>query len=440
MTTKIKEFSRVVVFGRTNVGKSALFNRMSSNSESIVFDFNGVTRDYIEDTVEWDKKKFTLVDTGGMGAGKVTDKIDTAVRELISNQLKKADVVLFVCDITTGILQLDHELAKLLRRSGKPALLLLNKADTKNHELALHEFRALGFKNIYPVSAIHGRGIGDVLDEIAFHIPDEERVEAEKPNFKVSIIGKPNVGKSSLLNLLLNEERALVSDVAGTTREAISKTKEIDHQIVELTDTAGVRRKRSVTDDLETLTVKASMQAVRSSDIVLLVVDASSGDLCSQELKLLSYAIKQDKAIAIILNKLDLVDVEVRGKMEDVLDQYGFLTDKYTTIWTSCISKKNVHKIGTAISKIWKRCTTKLSTIEVSDVVREFMSHRPLYRQRQMLKVFKVRPMECNVPTFHLYVNQPALFTPSYLNCIENVLRGAYDLEGCPIRFTLIKA
>ena len=270
--TKKKKYPKVLIVGRTNVGKSTLFNRLTKNTKSIVYDRSGVTRDYIHENVEWDNKTFDLVDTGGITIKKKRNEIQHEITENVKQLFDEAVLVLFVCDVKNGLSEEDRLIARMVHRLDIPVLLLLNKADNKKkYEENHHEFYALGFDNIIPLSAEHGSGIATLLEKITQHIPNCIPMQEEKPEFKVVILGKPNVGKSSLMNLLLREERTIVSNIAGTTREAITEKIHFYKDSLQLTDTAGVRRKKKISDDLENLMVKSSLKSVKKSDIVLIV-------------------------------------------------------------------------------------------------------------------------------------------------------------------------
>jgi len=305
--SKITKYPKVIIAGRTNVGKSTLFNRFSKGTRAIVLHEEGVTRDYVSEIISWDNKKFELVDTGGISLKKkrnATDPILEQVRVKVLEMLSKAAIILFVCDAKNGLVQEDLQIAKVLHKTNKPVLLLLNKADNQAaYESNYPEFYKLGFKDILPISATHGTGMVDLLEKITEHVNAQaEEVVDEKPEYKVTILGKPNVGKSSLMNILARKDRSIVTEVAGTTREAISETIYSSQDLVKITDTAGVRRKSRVAQDLESLMVKSSLEAVRTSDIVMIMIDASTTKLTDQELKLLFYAYEQKKSILILLN------------------------------------------------------------------------------------------------------------------------------------------
>jgi GTPase len=443
--------SRVVIVGRTNVGKSTLFNRIAGSKESIVFDYDGVTRDYIEHEISWNEKKFLLLDTGGVVIEKSRKRrngddaqlIEQEVQKQIKNLLKNASIVLFVCDAKVGAIQEDMLFARELHKMKKNVVLVANKSD--NDHLALEsnaDFMKLGFKNIIHVSAIHGRGIVDLLDCVVNNIVIEKCEEQEKPNYNVSIVGKPNVGKSSLMNLLLKEQRSIVSSVAGTTREAISKSIFYCDNLIKLTDTAGARRKNRISGDLETLVVKSSLRSIRIADAVLLMIDASSGRLCDQEMKLLFYCFEQHKPVILLVNKYDLLkeDDYTRSRLEMSMEEYKFILKKIVPINISCLTKRNVEKVLNTVQSVLQRSNQYFDTDEIDEVVKKSLERMPMYHKRQKLKLFKIRYVkDAKVPTFVLHVNCPEWFGATQLGCIENILRYRYPLQSCPVVFNLRK-
>ena len=436
----MQSFPKILLVGRTNVGKSTLFNRLIQEKKSIVFEREGVTRDYIQETVTWGDKTFDLIDTGGLVFGRHVDDIQKKVQEKILPQLQQAALILFVCDVKNGMTEEDLVIARTLHRSKRPTIILLNKADNKPRlEENMPDFYQLGFKEMLPVSAIHGSGIGDLLNRIIDHVGEPLEGEVEKPRYRVSIIGKPNAGKSSLMNLLIKQERSIVSEVAGTTREAVESIIYNCNDLVQMVDTAGVRKKRNVTDDLETLMVKSSMEAVRTSDVVLLMIDASQGKISDQELKLLFYAFEQKRITLVLFNKVDLLDEYSREMLEQSMDEYKFILKKIPHIWISCLTKRNVSKIFTEIKTLWDRCQQEFSSSEVNEIVQEELLKKPLYHSKMALRVFKIRFIKRAVPTFVLHVNYPGWFGESELGCIENILRKNFNLRGCPIQFSVRK-
>jgi GTPase len=432
---KIK-YSKVLLVGRTNVGKSTLFNRFIKHKKSIVFDEEGVTRDYIEEIITANNKPFSLIDTGGMQFKKGVNPIDVLVFEKVTQLFDEAKVMLFVVDAKAGVTQEDRQIAKRLHQTGKPVVLLLNKADNSNFLRENQgEFAALGFKDIIETSAIHGTGIIDVLNRVEALLPHVTTQEVVDPNFNIAIIGKPNVGKSSLMNLLIQQDRSIVSDIAGTTREAISETVFHCSDLVQITDTAGIRKKSRVNDDLETLMVKSSLQSVREADIVILVVDASQGTISDQELKLLFLVYEAKKPVMIVFNKTDLVTDYSETLLEQDQEGYHFILKKIPSVAVSCMTKKNVGKILNHIQKILERCKQHFPPSQLDDVVKTEFDKGPMFHNKMRLKLFRIRPVEGKIPTFVLHVNHPEWFGVAEEGFIENILRRHYDLKGCPLSF-----
>ncbi|MBM3886329.1 ribosome biogenesis GTPase Der [Candidatus Dependentiae bacterium] len=429
-------YPKVLLVGRTNVGKSTLFNRFINDKKSIVFDQEGVTRDYLEEIITRHDKPFALIDTGGMQFRKNIDPIDALVFEKVEKLFEVGKVILFVVDVKAGVTHEDRQIAKKLHKLNKPIILLLNKADNLNLLLENEgEFASLGFKEIIKTSALHGTGILETLDRVTELLPDTTTQEVAQPHCQIAIIGKPNVGKSSLMNLLIHQERSIVSDVAGTTREAISESIYHLGDLVQITDTPGIRKKARVTEDLETLMVKSSLQSVREADIVILVIDASAGPISDQELKLLFLVYEAKKPLMVAFNKTDLVSDYSEIMLEQSQDQYDFILKKLPCVSVSCKSKKNVGKILNHIQKVLTRSKQDFSSSEVDELVKKELESRPLFHSGVKLKLFKIRQIEGKIPTFVLHVNHPQWFGPAEFGCIENILRKHFDLKGCPIQF-----
>lgn len=440
MNTQIA-YPKVLIVGRTNVGKSTLFNRLTQRKLSIVFEREGVTRDYIEEVVNWNDKSFLLVDTGGLSFDRNPDEIGKRVQQQVLDLLQTADLLLFVIDGKNGLTEEDIRIANILRKTKKPIFLLANKADN-SHALDdnMPEIYALGFSNIIPVSGIHGTGIATLLGLVANAVSQPEEIEAVKPVYNVVIIGRPNVGKSSLMNLLIKHERSIVSDVAGTTREAVSELTYHCNDLIQLTDTAGVRRSRKIDDDLEELMIKSSLQAIRSADLVLVMIDASEGKIADQELKLLFYAYEQKKMMIAVFNKTDLLDDYTSHTLKQSLEEYEFILKKMPQVWISCLTHKNVGKIFNEIKGVWERCNQFFDNIELNETIKAELGKIHLYHSEQQLKVNKIKRVEdAGRPTFFLHVNIPRWFGPSELSCIENLLRKNYNLSGCPVEFIVVK-
>ncbi len=436
MSNHVNKLPTVVVVGRTNVGKSTLFNRLVGDKKSITLDEEGVTRDYIEEPVSWDNKNFIAVDTGGLSYKKGLAGIEKMVQEKGLSIIEKAGIILFVCDAKTGVTQEDLHIARMLRQSKKPIILLINKSDNRN---ALMDFQAdffkLGFKDMILMSAIHGTGMSTLLERIIELLP-EGTEEADKPSYRIVIVGKPNVGKSSLMNLLIKQERSIVSDVAGTTREAITENIFYLSDLIQVTDTAGVRKKSSINEDLETLMAKSSLHSIREASVVILMVDASQGAISDQELKLLFYAYELKKPLLVLFNKTDLLDEYTRSQLTDDLDRYEFILKKLPVLNISCLTKKNVMRILHEVKALMERCATKINSTELNELVRGELERKPLYYTRTLLRLFKIRTItDAEIPTFVLHVNYPQWFGPSQLAFIENVIRKNYELKGCPMQF-----
>ncbi len=433
---------RVVVVGRMNVGKSTLFNRLSESVKSISLDYEGVTRDFISDTVEWQDKQFELIDTGGVILKKTTDPLLAEVRSQVIALIDTADLVLFVCDATVGLLPEDRDIARILYRGGKKVLLVINKVDSRRGQEQEYEFQALGYDNVCAISAEHGTGIADLLEKILELLPAKGtgREPISEPKYRVVLLGKPNVGKSSLMNLLLDKERTIVSDVAGTTREAISEQVAFYQEDLQITDTPGLRRKKSVKEPVETLMVKSSFRALERADVVLLLVDAASGLLSDQELKLAFYAFAEKyKALIILFNKQDLTTDTSAYQLEFALDEYRYLMKKIETLNISCKTKKNVGKVLPLVKKVWGRYSQTLPEEEVNRLLLEALERKPLYHKKNLLKVFRVYQVAHAPITLLLAVNHPDWFGPSQLAFFEGIVRRNFDVRGVPIRFVTRK-
>ncbi len=431
----MSKLPRVVLVGRTNVGKSTLFNRVSDNVKSIALDQIGVTRDFLQDTVCWNSACFEFIDTGGIQVKKTRDEIYKRVSAGVFSLLDTADIVLFMVDGSSGVVPEEQELAKLLHKLGKKVILVVNKGDVPQVREHMYQFDRLGFETIMLISAAHGHDVAELLDLIVEMLPFKVAEVEKDEALKVVIIGKPNAGKSSLLNALLDEERAIVSDVAGTTREPITENVTFYKEDMQITDTPGVRRKRGVTEQLEKMMVKRAFHELKEADIVLLVVDASQGKLSDQELKLAFYAFEHHKALVILFNKYDLVDEHIQRELDFNLVPYDFLLSKVQAIRLSCKSGKNVGKVLSIVKGVADRYKQKFSDDELSMLFRDALHRRQLFHQGNRLIVYKVKQIKTAPITLVMFVNDPTWFGPSQLGYFDNVMRKAYDLEGVPIKF-----
>ena len=430
------KLQKVVIVGRTNVGKSTLFNRLSVDVKSITFDQEAVTLDFIQDTVCWQDKCFDLIDTGGISFRKTADQILNEARRRAIELLKKADLIIFVCDGKVGLLPEDREISKLLHKLGKTVLLAINKMDVKVAEEHKYEFERLGYKQMFPISAEHGLGMADVLEAIVNLLPAAKKIIEKEPSYKVVILGKPNVGKSSLMNLLLKRERAIVSPVPGTTREALIECIRFYQEDIQIADTAGVRRKRGIKEPLESLMVQSTLRAVRNADIVLLMIDAAQGEISDQELKLAFYTFEnQKKALILLFNKQDLLDEYTKGRLEFSLEEYPQLTKKAVRLDVSCKTEKNIGRIFPLVKQDWQRHSQWISDQDLTHLFKEALQRTPLYRVERLLIVYKAKQVATSSITILLRVNESKWFGPSQLNFFDNVLRSNYDLHGVPVKF-----
>ena len=431
----------VVIVGRMNVGKSTLFNRLSTSVKSITLDYSGVTRDFMKDTVNWRNHTFELIDSGGIRARDTTDEILEKVRHSVTMLVQQAAVIVLVVDGTIGITAEDLEIAGLLHKTQKPVIVVINKADAAETQEHKYEFMRLGFKEYVTVSAEHGTNINQLLDTIIAYLPTRNMVRVEqKPTYKVVLLGRPNVGKSSLLNLLLQKERAIVSSVPGTTREAISESITFYRESIEITDTPGVRRKRAIEGSLEPLMVKSSFGALKEGDIIVLLIDAQESALVDQELKLAFYAFTEHyKSLIILINKADLITDRIREQLEISLDFYKHFIKKVPLLYISCKTGKNIGRILPLIHELWERANQQFDDIVLTRLFQQALQQKPLYHQTKPLAVYRVRQLARAPITIGMAVNEPLWFGPAQRGFFENLLRSEYHLIGVPIKFVIKK-
>lgn len=429
---------QVVIVGRTNVGKSTLFNRLSENVKAIALDQEGVTRDFLRDTIAWQGRSFELIDTGGISLRRTQDPILAQTRAVALSLIESADIILFVVDGKAGLVTEDREIAKLLHKHGKTVLLAVNKVDVKGVVETMYEFESLGFPQICFISAAHAKNIADLLELIVKNLPEPLLVEVEEPAYKVMLLGKPNVGKSSLMNLLLEKDRAIVSPEAGTTREALAERVKFYQEDIQLSDTPGVRRMRSVTEPLEGMMVQSTMQALKNSDIVLLLIDGSAEAVVDQELKLAFYAFQsQHKALIILFNKADLIDESTKVRFDHALSEYDFFLKKIVTLSISCKSGKNIGKILPTVADVWERHSRQFNQNELTQLFKDASIKKPLYNKKQLLIFYSAHQVASAPITIALHVNRPLWFGESQLAYYENILRQKYDLRGAPVKFVV---
>lgn len=422
----------VAIVGRPNVGKSTFFNKVAGRKISITENRPGVTRDRITVDCEWRAKPFTLIDTGGIEL-----KSDDTMWKEIAAQAKLAvelaDVILFFTDGKEGLTSSDYDVADYLRRSKKPVVLVVNKVDDYSPE-KLFEFYSLGLGEPYAVSSEHSRGIGDVLDTAVEFFPKGEG--EEDTSLKIAVVGKPNAGKSSLVNKILGQERTIVTPLAGTTRDAVDTRFEQGGKAYTIIDTAGIRRKRSVEDDVEYYSVLRAFDAVRRADVCLLVVDAGEG-LTEQDVKIIGYVHEQGKPSVVVMNKWDTIekDTHTIEKFEAKLrDDLKFM-DYFKSVYISAKTGQRVDRILTLAEEAYAHANFRVPTGELNDLLLDAMrvSEPPSYQGRR-LKMYFASQVAVRPPLFVLMVNDEGLMHFSYERYLENVIRGAYDFSGTPIR------
>ncbi len=424
----------VAITGRPNVGKSTFFNRMLEERKSIVDDFSGVTRDRQYGVAEWNGKAFNVIDTGGFVADS-DDIFEREIRKQVYTAIEESNAIIFMVDVTTGITNLDQDMAELLRRSPKPVYLVVNKVDNHQRQLEAAEFYSLGFEKIFFLSSISGTGTGELLDEICKKIP-EEKIEEPGTLPKFAIIGQPNVGKSSLLNALTGQERTIVSEIAGTTRDAVHTTYNLFNKEFILIDTAGIRRKKKVSEDLEFYSVIRAISAVDEADVCILLLDAEKG-IAAQDLNIFSLAAKKGKGIVVLVNKWDLIEKETNTARdyEKVLKQKLAPFNDVPIIFISATEKVRIFQAMETALKVYENRQQKIPTSKLNEVMQKAMEsyHAPVVRGHAV-KIKFVTQLPTAVPSFAFFCNYPLDIKTPYKNYLENQLRENFDLKGVPIR------
>ena len=424
----------VAITGRPNVGKSTFFSRLLEQRKAIVDDVSGVTRDRQYGVAEWIGKTFNVIDTGGFVAHS-DDVFEREIRKQVHIAIEEANAIIFMVDVTTGITNLDQEMAELLRKSPKPVYLVVNKVDNHARMLEASEFYSLGFKNIFFVSSISGTGTGELLDEVCAAIPAETEDEKnELPKF--AIIGQPNVGKSSLLNALTGKERTIVSNIAGTTRDSIHTTYNLFNKEFILIDTAGIRRKTKVNEDLEFYSVIRAVKAVDEADVCLIVLDAKNG-ITAQDLNIFSLCVKKGKGIVILVNKWDAVEKETNTARdyEKALKHKLAPFKDVPIMFISATEKLRILQSMELAIKVYENRQQKITTSKLNDVMLKATEayHAPVIRGHP-LKIKYVTQLPTVVPSFAFFCNYPEDVKTPYKNYLENQLREHFNFTGIPIR------
>ena len=425
----------VAIVGRPNVGKSTLFNKLIGRRLSIVEDTPGVTRDRIYADAEWLTHSFTLIDTGGIEP-ESEDIIAVQMRRQAELAIETADVIVFLVDGREGMTAADEEVAAMLRKSNKPVVLAVNKLDAPKFNDAIYEFYALGLGDPIIISAGQGLGLGDMLDEVCAHFPPEVAEEGEHP-LNIAVVGKPNVGKSSLVNAILGEERCIVSNIPGTTRDAVDTAFTLDGEPYVLVDTAGIRRKRAVEDEtIERYSVIRSLAAVRRADVVLIVVDAEQG-LSEQDVKIAGYVHEEGKPSVLVVNKWDLIEKDTNTMNQfkkDMQVDLAFM-DYVPFLFISAKTGQRVNKLLSAAKESYAQSVRRIKTGLLNDVVNEAISMtEPPAMSGRRLKIYYATEVSVQPPTFVFFVNDEALVHFSYRRYMENYFRKTFGFAGTPIK------
>lgn len=424
----------VAIVGRPNVGKSTIFNRIVGDRVSIVEDEPGVTRDRIYSSADWLAHEFNLIDTGGI------DLSDEPFLEQIRQQaeiaMDEADVIIFLVNGREGVTAQDEQVAKILYRTNKPVVLAVNKIDNPDMREMIYDFYSLGFGEPYPISGSHGLGLGDLLDEAARHFPDKSEGDYEEDVIKFSLIGRPNVGKSSLVNALLGEERVIVSEIAGTTRDAIDTEYEYNDQEYVIIDTAGMRKRGKVYEATEKYSVLRALRAIERSDVVLVVLNGEEG-IQEQDKKIAGYAHEAGKGVIIVVNKWDAVEKDektMNEKTKEIRAHFQFL-DYAPILFVSAKTKQRVHNLLEIINRVSENHSLRIQSSILNEVIADAVAMNPAPSDKgRRLRIYYMTQVAVKPPTFVVFVNDPELMHFSYERFLQNRIRETFDFEGTPIR------
>lgn len=419
--------------GRPNVGKSTLFNRLTQTKEAIVDSVSGVTRDRNYGKADWCGYEFSVIDTGGYVVGS-DDIFESEIRKQAALAIDESDVIVLLVDGREGLTPLDEEVAMMLRKSKKPFYLAVNKIDSPSNFLDYTEFYSLGFENIYPISAVSGSGTGELLDEVVKHFSKEENVQLEELP-KITIVGKPNVGKSSIINTFLGYERHIVTPIAGTTRDSIYTRYTGFGFDFYLIDTAGLRKKKKVEEDLEFYSVMRTIRAIENSDVCILMCDASQG-FDAQDLNIFSLAARNRKGIVVVMNKWDLVekDNKTHKQYEELVRQRIAPFTDVPIIFTSVINKQRIYKVLETAIEVHKNRSRKISTSELNDVMLPIINQTPPPMNKdKVIRIKYVTQLKTSFPAFAFFCNLPQYVKDSYKRFLENQIREKWNYSGVPM-------
>lgn len=426
----------VAIVGRPNVGKSTLFNRLTESRNAIVKEVSGVTRDRIYGKGEWSGYFFSVIDTGGYAKTK-EDIFEGEIRKQVEIAIEEATVILFMVDVTTGIVEMDNQVAQVLRKSNKPVLVIANKVDNTDRVGLSSEFYRFGYEKIFDLSATNGSGTGEILDEVVRYFnKEDESIQEENALPRIAIVGKPNVGKSSLLNAMVGGERNIVTDISGTTRDSIhTRYKSFNFDFL-LIDTAGIRKRAKVTEDIEYYSVLRSVRTIENSDVCLFMIDASEG-IQKQDLHIFYIIEKNSKGVVVLVNKWDLIEKDQKTllKMEESIRESLAPFNDVPIIFTSTTTKQRIHKALETAMDVYVNRTQKINTRELNDKMLEAINLNPPPAVKgKYIRIKFVQQLPTHSPTFAFYCNLPQYIGESYKRFLENKLRQLYNFQGVPIK------
>lgn len=431
---KLEKLETVAIVGRPNVGKSTLFNRLTGERKSIVDDQSGVTRDRIYGVVNWNGVNFNIIDTGGY-MPESNDIFETAIREQVKIAIEEASILLFVVDVTTGITSLDDIVTSVLRKTKKKVIVVVNKVDNSQRAIDANEFYALGFSELYSLSSINGSGTGELLDEVVKDMPIEDEAEFEEDIPRITVLGQPNAGKSSLINTFLGEERNVVTDIAGTTRDSIDiRFNKFGKEVI-IMDTAGLRKKTKVHENLEFYSVIRAVRTLDVTDVAIIMIDATKG-ITGQDINIFSLAARKKAGIVVVVNKWDLIEKTTNTAKEyeeELREKMKPFTD-VPIIFTSVHEKQRVLKILDLAIEVYERRKRKITTSKLNDFLQETMQkYPPPFVKGKLVTIKYVTQLHTRTPSFVFFCNNPKYIRPAYKNFIENRIRSTWDFTGVPL-------